>query len=102
MYRAYDRHLYERPTGTQAATGAKPLSPEHLDPRVVVYSLLLCPPLPHGVRYILVKRDWPGMRNVLGVGRAMSVHDTINLADVRVRAARVGANEIHVLPVLHD
>ena len=102
MYRAYDRYLYERPIDEPAAATPCPLTAEHLDPRVVVHPLLFCPPLARGARYVLVKCDWPGTRNVLGVGRAMSVHASINLADARLRAARLGANEVHVLPALND
>jgi hypothetical protein len=102
MYRAYDRCLYERPRDASASATTSLLRPEHLDRRVVVHPLLFCPPLPHGTRYILVKRDWPGTRNVLGVGRAMSAHDSSNLAAERLRAARLGANEVHVLPPLND
>ena len=102
MYRAYDRYLYERPTDAPASATTSPLSPEHLDPRVVVHPLLFCPPLPHGTRFVLVKRDWPGTRKVLGLGRAMSSHENSNLAGVRLRAARLGANEVHVLPALNN
>ena len=98
MYRAYDRHLYERSTDTPSTPRIVPLTGGQLDPRVVVHPLILCPPLGHGVRYVLVRRDWPGTRNVLGVGRATSVHDSMNLAEVRLRAARLGANEVHLLP----
>ena len=98
MYRAYDRHLYDRPANTAAAGKIAPLSGAQLNPRVVVHPLLFCPLLAQGARYVLVKRDWPGVRNVLGVGRATSVHETVNLADVRLRAARLGANEVHILP----
>ena len=100
MYRAYDRHLYDRPADTPAAAKIVPLAGDQLNPRVVVHPLLFCPPLAQGARYVLVKRDWPGVRNVLGVGRALSVHETVNLADVRLRAARLGANEVHILPTL--
>ena len=97
MYRAYERHLYERPAAAPAAE-IVPLVGDQLSPRVVVHPLLFCPPLPQGARYVLVKREWPGVRNVLGVGRASSEHATQNLAGVRLRAARLGANEVHVLP----
>ena len=100
MYRAYDRYLYERPTDASASATTSPLGPEHLDSRVV--SLLYCPPLPRGTRFVLVRRDWPGTRNVLSVGRAMSAHESSNLAAVRLRAARLGANEVHVLPALNN
>jgi hypothetical protein len=46
----------------------------------ISHPLLFCPPLGHGVRYVLVRRDWPGIRSALGVGRATSVHESINLA----------------------
>ena len=98
MYRAYDRHLYDRPADTPAAAKIVPLTGDQLNPRVVVHPLLFCPLLAQGARYVLVKRAWPGVRNVLGVGCAMSVHETVNLADVRLRAARLGANEVHILP----
>ena len=95
MYRAYDRHLYER---TPEIPSRKPVSAGNLDPRTIVHPLLFCPPLPQGTRYKLVSREWPGLRNVVAVGRAQSPHETINLADVRRRAAQLGANEVHVLP----
>jgi len=98
MYRAYDRHLYERFTDTPATPRIVPLVGDQLDPRVIVHPLLFCPPLARGVRYLLVRRDWPGTRSVLGVGRAGSMHESVNLAAVRFRAARLGANEVHVLP----
>ena len=79
MYRAYDRHLYERPAATPAAE-IVPLVGDQLGPRVIVHPLRFCPPLPQGARYVLVKREWPGVRNVLGVGRASSEHATENLA----------------------
>ena len=97
MYRAYDRYLYERPA---AAAKIVPLSGDQLNARVVVHPLLFCPPLPQGVPYVLVKRNWPGVRSVLGVGRTTSEHATVNLAGMRLRAARLGANEVHVLPTL--
>ena len=100
MYRAYDRHLYERSTDTPVTPRIVPLTGKQLDARVVVHPLLFCPTLSHGVRYVLVRREWPGTRNVLGVGRATSVHEGTNLAEVRFRAARLGANEVHLLPAL--
>jgi hypothetical protein len=92
MYRAYDRHLYERAPAVPARTLTHP------DSRTVVHPLLFCPPLPRGTRYMLVQREWPGMRNVLAVGRAQSAHETVKLADIRRIAAQLGANEVHVLP----
>ena len=100
MYRAYDRYLYERPAATPTAAKIVPLTGDQLDPRVIVHPLLFCPPLPKGARYVLVKRDWPGVRNVLGVGCATAEHAIENLARVRLNAAGLGANEVHVLPAL--
>lgn len=98
MYRAYDRHLYERFTDTPVTARTVPLNGDQLDPRIVVHPLVFCPPLAYGVRYVLVRRDWPGIRSVVGIGRAASVHDSVNLAQVRLRAAWLGASEVHVLP----
>ena len=98
MYRAYDRHLYERFTDTPATPRIVPLAGDQLDPHVVDHPLLFRPPLGNGQRYVLVRRDWPGSRSALGVGRASSVHESMNLAEVRLRAARLGANEVHLLP----
>ena len=92
MYRAYDRHLYER----APAVPARQLT--HPGPRTVIHPLLFCPPLPLGTHYTLVRREWPGVRHVLAIGRAQSAHETVNLADIRRRAAQLGANEVHILP----
>ena len=43
MYRAYDRHLYDRPADTPAAAKIVPLTGDQLNPRVVVHPLLFCP-----------------------------------------------------------
>src|SRR5262245_52508257 len=63
----------------------------------VVHPLLFCPPIPKGERYELVARTWWGERHVLASGRTHSPHDTLNLARVRQTAARLGANEVHIL-----
>jgi hypothetical protein len=46
MYRAYDRHLYER----APAVPARQLT--HPGPRTVIHPLLFCPPLPQDTRYM--------------------------------------------------
>ena len=92
MYRAYDRYLYERAPEMPAREVTHP------GPLTVVHPLLFCPQLPQGTRYMLVRREWPGVRNVMAVGRAQSAHGTVNLADVRRSGAELGANEVHVLP----
>jgi hypothetical protein len=97
MYQAYDRHKWERIPEESSNNAAMALAP-HPDCRVIVHPLRLCPPLPKETRYQLVYRRWPGQRVVLGIGRARSTYETLNLADVRRAAAQLGANEVHVLP----
>lgn len=89
----HDRRLHQ-----PAAPTVLPLNGVALDPRVAAHSLRLCPPLPKGTRYVLVSRRWPGVRCMLGVGRAICDHAPLNLATVRQTAARLGADEVHVLP----
>lgn len=60
-----------------------------------VFPLLECPLIPK-VNYILVRRGADGVRRPLEVGRTVFDADSLNLAHLRHRAARIGANEIHV------
>lgn len=62
-----------------------------------VYSLFDCPPLDAG-NYILVRRSAPGQtsRAVLAIGRLSDQAATLNLAEIRQRAATLGADEVHV------
>ena len=60
-----------------------------------VYSLIECPPLPKA-SYVLVRREANGRRVALHVGLGRSDTATLNLAQVRQRGARLGANEVHV------
>jgi len=60
-----------------------------------VYGLFDCPTLPEA-NYILVRRDPNGERTALRVGRTTHEAPTLNLAEVRHRAAQLGANEVHV------
>lgn len=60
-----------------------------------VYHLLECPPLPKA-GYVLVRRDESGRCTPLIVGVGQSDAPTLNLAEVRQRAAQAGANEVHV------
>jgi hypothetical protein len=62
-----------------------------------VYSLIECPPLPQAT-FVLVKRLENGHREVLHVGVAATEAPIYNLAGVRRRGARLGANEVHVHP----
>ena len=60
-----------------------------------VYNLFDCPPV-EGANYILVKRHSDGHRTVVSIGRATSKVGTLNLAEIRLRSAQLGANEVHI------
>ena len=60
-----------------------------------VYSLFDCPPL--GLAsYVLVRRTGRATREVLAIGRLVEDEATLNLAEIRHRAATLGADEVHV------
>jgi hypothetical protein len=60
-----------------------------------VFPLVACPVLGR-VNYILVRRNADGTRTLLRIGRTQSDCGTLNRAEVRRRAAQIGANEVHV------
>ena len=60
-----------------------------------VYNLFECPPV-EAANYILVKRHIDGQRTVISIGRAIHAIGTLNLAEIRLRSAQLGANEVHV------
>ena len=60
-----------------------------------VYNLFECPPV-EAANYILVKRHINGQRTVISIGRAIHAIGTLNLAEIRLRSAQLGANEVHV------
>ena len=60
-----------------------------------VYSLLDCPALPKAT-YILVRRNADGTRRPLGIGQTVEDSFSLNLALLRHRGARLGANEVHI------
>lgn len=60
-----------------------------------VYSLIDAPELPK-VNYVLVRKDEAGRRQALRIGRTQNESGSLNLADIRYRAARLGANEVHI------
>lgn len=60
-----------------------------------VYNLFDCPPV-EGANYILVKRHSNGQRTVISIGRATHEAATLNLAEIRLRSAQLGANEVHI------
>ncbi len=60
-----------------------------------VYSLFDCPPL--GIAsYVLVRRHSKTERTVLALGRLSHEQPSLNLAEIRQRAATLGADEVHV------
>lgn len=60
-----------------------------------VFPLVDCP-LMSKVNYILVHCSSDGVRRPLDIGQTLSDADSVNLARLRHRAARLGANEIHI------
>jgi len=60
-----------------------------------IYNLFECPPVDEA-NYILVKRHRDGQRTVLSIGRVNHTSGNVNLANIRQRAAEMGANEVHV------
>src|SRR5262245_63504124 len=60
-----------------------------------VFSLIECPELPPA-NYVLVKRDGRGRRKILRIGRTDHDAPSLNLAELRHRGAKLGANEVHV------
>lgn len=60
-----------------------------------VYNLLDCPEIP-AANFLLVHRDASGRRTVLAIGHLKHSSASLNLAELRHRGARLGANEVHV------
>jgi len=96
MYQAYDRWRWQ--SARDSGPPGSPFDVSQLDPRVLVHSLVLCPPVPEGIRYLLVERRTGGARVVLALGRTQSPHPTLNLAQIRQRGAQLGACEVFLLP----
>ncbi len=65
-----------------------------------VVNLIFCA-APHRVAYVLVSRDAAGRALGLFAGLALSRTPTLNLARIRHRAAKIGANEIHTIDLTH-
>jgi hypothetical protein len=61
-----------------------------------VYTLIGCPDLP-AVNYLMVRRHPDGSQQVLRIDHTTEACPSLNLARIRHVAARLGANEIHVL-----
>lgn len=60
-----------------------------------VYDLFDCPPI-EASNYVLVKRHDGGQRTVVLIGHASHAAASLNLAEIRQRAAQLGANEVHL------
>jgi hypothetical protein len=60
-----------------------------------VYDLLECPPVP-AANFVLVRRSANGRPEALSVGRVDSRAPSLNLAEIRHRAAELGATEVHI------
>ncbi|MFA5901683.1 MAG: hypothetical protein WC829_21505 [Hyphomicrobium sp.] len=60
-----------------------------------VYDLLECPPMP-AANYVLVRRNDNGRVEALSIGRVTSAAASLNLAEIRRRAAELGATEVHM------
>ena len=60
-----------------------------------VHTLIACPVLPEA-NYLMVRREADGSRKVLRIARTRHQSMSLNLAEIRHAAARLGANEIHV------
>jgi hypothetical protein len=60
-----------------------------------VYSLFDCPPIALA-NYMLVRRENKTKRTLLAIGRSTNDTASLNLAEIRQRAATLGADEVHV------
>jgi hypothetical protein len=60
-----------------------------------VFGLIACPELPRA-NYVLVRREASGRHTILHVGRTEHDAASLNLAEIRHRGAKLGANEVHV------
>jgi hypothetical protein len=60
-----------------------------------VFSLIGCPEVPAS-NYILARRHADGQLTVLRIGRVEHDAHSLNLAEIRHRGAKLGANEVHV------
>ena len=66
-----------------------------------VFELISCPRLP-ACTYVLVRRDAKGARQALRIGTVSAEAWSLNLAEIRHRAAQLGANEVHAHLIAAD
>lgn len=81
------------PLGIRSWRGASGREYQH-----VCFRLIGCPNFASGT-YVLVRRLAEGRRSVLAVGHTESPYATVNLARIRETGARLGADEVHLLPL---
>ncbi len=90
-----------RPEGAQASdfqfwSGLSGRSYVH-----TIFDLIGCPRVP-ACSYVLVKRDGDGVRSALRIGTVSADAWSLNLAEIRHRAAQLGANEVHLHLIASD
>lgn len=66
-----------------------------------IFDLISCPRLP-ACTYLLVRRDASGNRTALRIGTVSAEAWSLNLAEIRHRAAQLGANEVHAHLIAGD
>ncbi len=66
-----------------------------------IFDLIGCPRVP-ACSYLLVKREANGARAALRIGTVSAEAWSLNLAEIRHRAAQLGANEVHVHLIAGD
>ena len=66
-----------------------------------IFDLIGCPRVP-ACSYVLVKRDAGGARTPLRIGTVSAEAWSLNLAEIRHRAAQLGANEVHLHLIASD
>lgn len=66
-----------------------------------IVDLVVCR-APAKAAYVLARRDATGRPQALFAGLALSAAPTVNLARIRQRAARLGAEEVHLIDLGHS
>jgi hypothetical protein len=66
-----------------------------------IFDLIACPRVP-ACSYVLVKRHPDGSRAALRIGTVAAEAWSLNLAEIRHRAAQLGANEVHLHLIASD
>jgi hypothetical protein len=66
-----------------------------------IFDLIGCPRVP-ACSYVLVRRAADGKRSPLRIGTVAAEAWSLNLAEIRHRAAQLGANEVHLHLIAGD